>query len=114
MGPRDIVLFPAKADGRIHIGRVTGDYRYDPAPEPDFPHHRPVTWLKAVPRTIFSKEARYEIGGLLTLFQVKRHAAEFLAALEGKPIPQPLIAGEGGPEPPVIPPPDPYIYTALA
>src|SRR5207248_2580211 len=49
--PGDLVVYPSKRDRSIHIGRVTGAYRYDPSVEPGYPNQRAVTWLTAVPRT---------------------------------------------------------------
>lgn len=94
MRPGDTILYPTRFDSQIHIGRVTGEYRHDPATDAGFPHQRPVEWVRAVPRSVFSKAARNEIGGLQTLSSVNRTAAEFLAARDGLP-------------PPVAPPTDP-------
>ncbi|MHB9075664.1 MAG: restriction endonuclease [Desulfobaccales bacterium] len=83
--PGDIVVYPAKRDRQVHLGRIAGPYQYDPAQEPTYPHHRPVTWLKmGIPRTKFSQGALYEIGSAMSLFQVKTYGEEFRAALEGK------------------------------
>ncbi len=87
MRPGDTVLYPARRDSQIHIGRVAGPYRHDPAADAGFPHQRPVEWVRAVPRSVFSKTARDEIGGLQTLFTVKRTADEFMAARDGLPPP---------------------------
>jgi 5-methylcytosine-specific restriction protein B len=87
MRPGDTVLYPARRDSQIHIGRVAGPYRHDPAAADGFPHQRPVEWVRAVPRSVFSKTARDEIGGLQTLSSVKRTAAEFVAARDGLPPP---------------------------
>ncbi len=46
-------------------------------------HRRPVKWMKlGVPRTVFTRPALNEIGSAITLFGIKKHAAEFLAVLE--------------------------------
>src|SRR5690348_12692940 len=31
----DFVVYPSKRDRKIHLGRVEGEYRYDPKSEPD-------------------------------------------------------------------------------
>jgi restriction system protein len=62
MKPGDLVAYPAKRQRMIHIGRVEGPYRHDPAIEPGYPNLRPVSWLRAVPRSHFSQGALYEIG----------------------------------------------------
>jgi restriction system protein len=80
--PGDLVVHPVKADATISLGRVDGDYAWDPA-WPDLPHRRPVAWLHTgVPRGALSEGARYELGASLTLFEVRRHAGEILGLLE--------------------------------
>lgn len=85
MRPGDLVVYPSKIDRKIHIGKVTGAHRYDPALNAEYPNVRNVEWLGEYPRTRFSQGALYEIGSALTLFQVKNYADEFLAALAGEP-----------------------------
>jgi restriction system protein len=90
MQPGDIVLYPSKVDKEIHIGRVTGPYRYDKSIQPSYFHRRDVQWLKQVPRTRLSQGALYEIGSAMTLFQVKNYADEWLAILDDRqPLPPP-------------------------
>jgi restriction system protein len=81
----DIVVAPQKSDSTVNLGRVSGDYYFD-VNASVHNSRRPVTWLKTgIPRAQFSQEARYEIGSAVTLFRVKKHTAEFLAALDGGP-----------------------------
>lgn len=80
----DLVAYPSKQDKHIHIGRITGDYRYEPNGEKEYPHRRKVKWLKDVPRLDFTQGALYEIGSALTLFQIKNYSDEFRSAVEGK------------------------------
>jgi restriction system protein len=82
----DIVLYPSKQDRQVHLGRIEGPYEYNRKPEPGYPNLRPVKWLRSIPRTKFSQGALYEIGSAMSLFQVKNHADEFVAALKGEPI----------------------------
>jgi len=86
--PQDLVIYPSKLDRMVHIGRITGPYKYDPKLDSHYPNLRSVEWLKAFPRTRFSQGALYEIGSALTLFQVKNYADEFFSALEGKKLPE--------------------------
>ena len=53
---------------------------------PPYRHRHPVDWLKTgLDRApTFSQGALYEIVSSLTVFRIKTHADEFLAALEGK------------------------------
>lgn len=62
----DTILYPTRFDSQIHIGRVIGDYLYDPDTDAGFPHQRPVKWIRSVPRSTFSQDARYELGALQT------------------------------------------------
>jgi len=84
MQPGDLVVYPSKIDRKIHIGKVTGGYRYNPSLHAEYPNSRDVEWFGEFPRTRFSQGALYEIGSALTLFQVKNYADEFLAALAGE------------------------------
>jgi restriction system protein len=90
MKPGDIVLYPSKHDRQIHFARVEGTYRFEPSKGPAYPHRRPVTWLRAIPRTRFTQGALYEIGSAMSFFQVKTYADEFRTALEGKTVPTPV------------------------
>jgi len=80
----DIVVYPSKRDRSIHLGEVTGDYRFDPKTEPAYPNVRPVKWRRTVPRTHFTQGALYEIGSAMSLFQVKNYAEEYRTAFAGQ------------------------------
>lgn len=82
----DFVAYPSKQDRRIHLGRVTGDYKHDPAKSAVYPNARAVEWLRDVPRTQFSQGALHEIGSAMSFFQIKNYAEEFFAAIEGKAV----------------------------
>ena len=90
----DLIAYPSKQDRHIHLGRITGDYRYDPSLSPGYPNLRPAEWLKAVPRTSFSQGALFEIGSAMSLFQIKNYAEEYLAAVENRPTVTPVEADE--------------------
>jgi restriction system protein len=83
----DLVIYPSKQDKQVHIGRVSGPYRYAPDQAIRYPHQRQVKWLASVPRLQFSQGALYEIGSALSLFQVKSYADEFRAAVDGDAVP---------------------------
>ena len=90
----DIIVYPAKRERQIHIGQVTGAYRYDTTIDAGYPNLRPVKWLRTLPRTYFKQGALYEIGSAMSFFQVKNYADEFRAALEGKIEPTPIEKDE--------------------
>jgi restriction system protein len=80
----DLIAYPSKNDRQVHLGRIQGDYKYDPKTEPGYPHVRAVKWLRAVPRTHFSQGALYEIGSAMSFFLIRNFGDEFRAAVEGK------------------------------
>lgn len=82
--PGDLVVYPSKAQRRIHIGEIVGDYRYAAGDGTGYPNRRAVRWLREFPRTHFSQGALYEIGSAMSLFQVRNHADEFRRALQGQ------------------------------
>lgn len=82
----DLVVFPNKSTRKLHLGRIVGEYEYLPNLNQGYPNIRKVEWLKELDRKNFSQGALYEIGSAMSLFQVKNHADEFRAALEGKTV----------------------------
>ena len=82
----DLVVYPSKLDRQVHLGRIEGDYQFNPKADAAFPHRRAVKWLRTVPRTHFTQGALYEIGSAMTLFLVKNYADEFRTAIEGKAV----------------------------
>mgnify|MGYP006104339173 CR=1 FL=1 len=78
----DIVVAPFKPDSTINIGIITGEYEFVPEAR-THRHRRRVRWDKVgISRAVFSQAALYEIGSLLTVFRIRKHEAEFQAALE--------------------------------
>ena len=76
----DYIVFPSKADRKINIGMIVGDYYFED--DGQYPQRREVKWLKHLPRTAFSQGALYEAGSALTFFSIKNYADEFLSALD--------------------------------
>lgn len=77
----DVIVAPYKPDSTINIGVVTGDYQFH-ANEETHLHRRRVEWKKiGLSRTIFTQPALYELGAFLTVFRIRKHTQEFLAAL---------------------------------
>jgi restriction system protein len=74
----DYVIYPRKSDRTLHWGEVIGPYIFDRERSNEFAHRRSVQWLAKLSRDIFSQGALYEIGSILTLFEVKSFAPEFL------------------------------------
>jgi restriction system protein len=90
----DLIIYPSRIDGLYHLGRVTGPYRHDPTVDGHYCNVRPVEWIKSVPRNLLSLGARHEAGGILTVFQVKNYADDFLTILEAKAEPTPVEEDE--------------------
>ena len=79
--PGDVIVAPYKPNSTINIGVVSGTYEYV-ASASTHRHRRSVDWKKVgLSRTVFTQSALYEIGAALTMFRVRNHVNEFLAAL---------------------------------
>jgi restriction system protein len=81
----DFIVYPSKPDRMVNLGKVVGDYTFDPNWNASYPNLRKVEWLRSLPRAEFSQNALHEIGSAVTLFQVKNNADEFLSAFSGQP-----------------------------
>lgn len=82
----DVVIHPSKIDRLVHIGLIDGDYKYLPSADAEYPNRRNVKWIKHLPRATFSQSALHEIGSAVSLFQVRNHIDEFIAAMEGEAV----------------------------
>lgn len=78
----DRVVYPRKIDRMLMWGEVAGPYVYDPDGAPDYAHRRSVRWHGQLSRDAFSQGALYELGSVLTLFEVKSFADEFRLRFE--------------------------------
>lgn len=77
----DVIVAPYKPDSTINLGVVTSEYYFESGAERHRHRHR-VEWKKVgLPRSTFSQSALYEVGSAITVFRVRNHADEFLAAL---------------------------------
>jgi restriction system protein len=78
----ELVVYSRKADRTINIGRIAGDYVYEPKVWERYPNRRPVEWLKPeISRDRFSSGCLYEIGSALSVYTIKEHKQEILAVL---------------------------------
>ncbi len=88
----DLVVLPLKRRSAIAIGRIAGDYSYQPQGTPGY-HTRPVKWLKTdIPRTAFDQDLLYSFGAFMTVCQISRNNAELRikAVLQGKKTAAPI------------------------
>jgi restriction system protein len=78
----DLVVYPRKTDRTINIGRIAGGYVYDPSRSERYPNGREVDWLREeLPRDNFSQGCLYEFGSALSVFKIRTHSDEVLAAI---------------------------------
>lgn len=80
----DYVIYPSKHDRQVHVGTVIGAYSFSSTRSMGYPNRRPVKWLGSFPRTQFSQGALYEIGSVMSFFQVRNHADDFVKAASGE------------------------------
>jgi hypothetical protein len=81
----DLIVYPSKNDRLIHIGTVTGDYRFAQDIHSHYSNIRPVKWINAVQRSQFSDGASNELNSALTLFKIAKHADEIFHAIDEQP-----------------------------
>ncbi len=83
----DLVALPRKDTGTVAFGTIDGDYRFDRNGPIGAKHQRPVRWIdQDFARHRLDQDIRFSLGALLTVFQVRRNAAEerMRAVLEGR------------------------------
>jgi restriction system protein len=78
----DRVVYPRKIDRTLLWGEISTPYIYDRSGNAEFPHRRGVRWLASLSRDDFSQGALYELGSVLTLFEVRNFASEFIRRFE--------------------------------
>ncbi len=67
------------------VGRVTGEYRYDPAVIEQYPNMRDVQWQGRVSRDVLSPSVRNSLGSSITIFEPGPDAQhELESALRGE------------------------------
>jgi len=80
----DIVVYRPSGTAVVHLGEITGPFVHDASGLPDYANRRAVHWLREASITAVSQGALYELGSILTFFQVKNYADEWEALLAGK------------------------------
>ncbi|MGW5880295.1 hypothetical protein ACWFMI_27495 [Nocardiopsis terrae] len=79
----DLVVLPLKnrKQPMIAIGRITGDYEFDPGAGEDRQHLRRVQWLRTdVPRNAADQDLRYTLGAFMTVCELWRNDAAWRLA----------------------------------
>jgi len=77
----DLVIYPARLNKTIYIGRIVGAYKYDPNLSKSYPNLYPVMWLAAPLYSMFSRRALAEICFPLAVSRVRNNAQEIFAAI---------------------------------
>jgi restriction system protein len=80
----DFVVLPSRHDRMVNIGKIDSAYYHESSETSALPNRRRVTWLRHIPRSYFSQDARNEIGSAITLFQISNNKSEFMSALHGQ------------------------------
>ncbi len=77
MKPGDWIAMPSKASPSIHIGEITGQYKFNNSADDATRHSRDVRWIELdVPRTNFDQDILYSLGAFSAICEVKRNNAE--------------------------------------
>ena len=90
----DLVVLPLKTQRVIQIGKIVGEYQFEPnGPNPYF-HWRSVEWIgEAIPRANFGKDLLNTLGAAMTICRVQRNNAETrIAAMQSNGWKQETIA----------------------
>ena len=74
----EMIVLPRKRPKVVAVGRIVGDYVYDPdKSQAPLPHTRKVEWLvEDVPRAIFDQDLKNSFTSQLTVSQVRKDNAE--------------------------------------
>jgi restriction system protein len=80
----DYIVYPRRHSRTVHIGKITGEYQYNPARNSQYPNIRAVVWINEVPRTACSQGALYEMGSAMAFFQIRNYADELIALANNK------------------------------
>ncbi len=76
MARGDLVVMPLKGQPQLAIGRVTGDYEYRRDLGEGIRHARSVKWIRPdVPRSLLQPDLLRAMGGIQTVFGIKRNNA---------------------------------------
>lgn len=83
----DTVITYDSSSRQYYIGKITGEYQYDPHTYPENPHFRTAEWLpQTLSRDLLSSSARFSLGSLSTVFRVSPDTeAEIAELLHKKP-----------------------------
>lgn len=73
----DWIVLPSKRTNTIHIGKITGEYKYDKNNGNPYYHYRDVDWFaKDIPRNNFDRDILYSFGAFMTVCKITRNNAE--------------------------------------
>ena len=86
----DHIIVPFKRKRAFRVGKIAGDYRFDPSFSEEVPHTRPIEWISEdIPRTAFDRDLLNSLGAIMTVCQIYKNDAESrILELAGSPAPQ--------------------------
>jgi len=71
-----------------HVGRITGEYQYQPNKIPEYPHMRKVKWENKINRDALLYSTRNSLGSTLTIFSITDELwADIQSVIEGTKAP---------------------------
>lgn len=72
----DWIVLPSKKQPVVYVGRITGDYVYNPAGPDPYYHWRSVEWFgQEIPRAYFGQDLLYSFGAFMTICRIQRNNA---------------------------------------
>lgn len=78
----DVVVYPRKKDGNLHVGLITGIYRHNTAKDRRFPHQRKVRWLCIVRRREMSPAFLKESCAFKSFYRLAKCEQEVIATID--------------------------------
>ena len=84
---KDSLVITYDAGKRIyHVGRIIGDYLFQPSAHEELRHTKAVEWLGEVPRDGLSAATKNSLGAIATVFSLSEAQTDEIEAYNGKQI----------------------------
>lgn len=92
IGVGDFVITPVKSTRKVLVGKITGDYKYDPAFDESLPRTRPVTWFSPIAWDSIASDLRSTFSVWQTIV---RPARDFTPMIQAAQSPVPTESPKG-------------------
>lgn len=76
----DVVVYPSKRDGMIHMGLISGEYQYR-SKDSEYPHQRKVRWIGSVKRSEMSQMFLNEARAFKSFYRLSKSEGEIMARI---------------------------------